>query len=359
MMSTPAAGRTADSKQIPMNLSRITTSIAVALLASFTSFSQTYRLPGQHTNQAQELLADQAKINHSISVKPTIDYLNYSEEEEPESDIYSIGWNSNMVNCYANVTVPQTKVIRGLDKFHMPCRGYVTSPYGFRPRFGRMHRGVDLKASIGDTIYSTFDGRVRLTKYEAKGYGYYVVVRHTNDLETVYGHLTRFLVKPGEYVKAGTPIGLAGSTGRSTGPHLHFETRFMGYAINPAAIFDFANQTTHTDTYTFDKRTYQQPRNYSPEANASYAQSYNSSRAKAAYSNKRSSSKASAKKSYESKKSAKASKKEAKSKNTTIRKGDSLSKIAARNGMSVKKLCQINGIKASHKLQPGQSLRVK
>ena len=113
-----------------MNLSRLTTSIAVVLLATITSIAQTYRLPGQHTQQASDLLADQAKISHSISVKPTIDYLNYSEEEEPEGDIYEVGWNSNMVNCYSNVHVPQTVVIKDLDKFYMPCRGYVTSPYG-------------------------------------------------------------------------------------------------------------------------------------------------------------------------------------------------------------------------------------
>lgn len=324
-----------------MNLSRLTTSIAVVLLATITSIAQTYRLPGQHTQQASDLLADQAKISHSISVKPTIDYLNYSEEEEPEGDIYEVGWNSNMVNCYNNVQVPQTVVIKDLDKFHMPCRGYVTSPYGWRPRFGRQHKGVDLKAHVGDTIYSAFDGRVRLTKYEARGYGYYVVVRHTNDLETVYGHMSKFLCKPGEYVKAGTPIGLAGNTGRSTGPHLHFETRYMGYAINPSAIFDFANQTTHTDTYTFDKRTYTQARNYSPEANAEYAQRYTAQRAQATYSNKRSSKKGSG------------------SKTATVRKGDSLSRLAARNHTTVAKICALNGIKANSKITPGQKIRVK
>ena len=113
------------------------------------------------------------------------------------------------------------------------------------------------------TVYAAFSGRIRLTKYERSGYGFYVIVRHENSLETVYGHLSRFLVKPDQYVKAGQPIALAGNTGRSTGPHLHFETRFMGYAINPEAIFDFRNRCTHTDTYLFTKSTYQEARNYS------------------------------------------------------------------------------------------------
>ena len=320
-----------------MNLSRITT--ALLLTVALAASAQTYRLPGQHTQQTGDLLADQAKINHSISVNPTIDYLNYGEEEEPEGDIYEVGWNSNMVNCYQNVDVPQTVVIKGLDKFSMPCPGYVTSPYGYRPRFRRMHRGVDLKVNIGDTIRAAFDGRVRLTKYEARGYGKYVVIRHTNDLETVYGHLSRFLVENDQYVKAGDPIALGGNTGRSTGPHLHFETRYMGYAINPMAIFDFANQTTHTDTYTFDKRTYTQARNYSPEANAQYAQTYHQTY------------KSSAKKSSSRAKGAK--------KTVKVKKGDSLSRIASRNHTTVKKLCALNGIKSSSKLKPGQSIRVK
>ena len=153
----------------------------------------------------------------------------------------------------------------------MPCPGYLTSQYGYRRRFRRMHKGVDLKVQIGDTIRAAFDGKVRLTNFERRGYGYYVIVRHENGLETVYGHLSGFLVKPDQYVKAGDPIALGGNTGRSTGPHLHFETRFMGYPINPMAIFDFANQTVHTDTYTFDKNTYQYPRNFDPAANVEYA----------------------------------------------------------------------------------------
>lgn len=322
---------------------RITAAALITAGVGIAAYAQNYRLPGQHTEQSEHLLANQANIGHSISVNPTVDYLNYAEEQEPEDDIYEAGWNSNMVNCYAGMTVPQTVVITGLDKFAMPCPGYVTSPYGYRKRFRRQHKGIDLKVNIGDTIYAAFDGRVRLTKYEARGYGKYVVVRHTNDLETVYGHLSRFLVEPGTYVKAGDPIALGGNTGRSTGPHLHFETRYMGYAINPAAIFDFANQTTHTDTYTFDKRTYTHARNYSPEANAEYAKAYHSTRQAQASTNKARTSKASARS----------------TRNVKVRKGDSLSRIAARNHTTVAKLCKLNGIKSSATLRPGQKLRVK
>ena len=302
-----------------------------------------YRLPDRHSRQHDNLLANQG--NAGISVENTRRYLEalLGEEEEPEYDIYTEGWESNRVNCYANVTVPQTAVI-DVSKFSMPHPGYITSPYGYRRRFRRMHKGVDLKLNIGDTIRAAFDGRVRIKNFERRGYGNYLVLRHTNDLETVYGHLSAFLVEPDQYVKAGDPIALGGNTGRSTGPHLHFETRYMGYAINPCAIFDFANQTTHTDTYTFDKSTYQKARNYSQAANDAYAQQYRRENPPKPYVRSRNASTASAGRG---------------GKYYYIRRGDSLSKIAARNGTTVSKLCRLNGIKTTTKLQVGKKIRLR
>lgn len=313
---------------------------AAISLSGVCALAQTYRLPGQHSQQQGNLLANQEKLDNQFNLSIN-HYIDFAEEEEPEEDIYTEGWNSGFVNCYKNVEVPQSDVI-DVRNYSMPVPGYLSSPYGWRPRFGRMHRGVDLHLNVGDTVRAAFSGRVRITKYEAKGYGYYVVVRHNNKLETVYGHLSKFLVKPDQYVKAGEPIALGGNTGRSTGPHLHFETRYMGYAINPAAIFDFPNQCTHTDTYTFDKRTYEQPRNFSPEANAQYAQRYNQTRTTKQYNNSKS-----------------ASTSKSNSKTYTVKKGDSLSKIAARNGVSLSHLCKINGLKSNAKVHPGQKLKIK
>lgn len=314
-------------------------SLGCLLAGALTASAQNYQLPGQHHQQHGDLLANQS--NTAAQVDNTTKYLEalFSEEEEPEFDIYTEGWESQHVNCYAGIDVPQTADI-DVSKFAMPVPGYITSPYGYRRRFRRMHKGVDLKVNIGDTVYAAFDGRVRITNFERRGYGYYVVVRHTNDLETVYGHLSKFLVSPDQYVKAGEPIALGGNTGRSTGPHLHFETRYMGYAINPCAIFDFANQTTHTDTYTFDKRTYQNARNFSPEANAEYAQAY-----RAKYPNRPATSTG--------------SKSTASRKTYTVRKGDTLGRIAARNGTKVATICRLNGISAKSTLRPGQKLRVR
>ncbi|MDE5657522.1 MAG: M23 family metallopeptidase, partial [Muribaculaceae bacterium] len=231
------------------SIAKTLASLAAILGIAANADAQTYRLPGEHTDQHRDLIAGQVNINNQIKVETTQQFLDnlFENEEEPEMDIYTEGWDSKLVNAYAGMDVPDTHTI-DVSKFCMPHPGYVTSPYGYRKRFRRMHKGVDLKLYIGDTIRAAFDGRVRLTNFERRGYGYYVIVRHTNDLETVYGHLSKFLVEPDQYVKAGDPIALGGNTGRSTGPHLHFETRYMGYAINPSAIFDFANQTAGSYT---------------------------------------------------------------------------------------------------------------
>ncbi|GEO20786.1 M23 family metallopeptidase [Cyclobacterium qasimii] len=109
----------------------------------------------------------------------------------------------------------------------------------FGRRHYRWHHGTDLKLNTGDPVRSAFDGIVRITSYERYGYGHYVVVRHRNGLETLYGHLSKKEVKVGQEVRAGEVLGLGGSTGRSTGPHLHFEVRYKGLSINPIEIFDF------------------------------------------------------------------------------------------------------------------------
>ncbi len=322
---------------------KIVATISLAVMAVLGMSAQTYRLPGAHTAEHRDLIAGQQNIGNQIKVEDTQQFLDklFAEEEEPEMDIYTEGWDSQLVNCYRNADVPHRKVI-DVSNFSMPSPGYVTSPYGYRARFRRMHKGIDLKAQVGDTIRAAFDGKVRLTKFERRGYGYYIVMRHPNELETVYGHLSKFLVKPDQVVKAGDPIALAGNTGRSFGAHLHFETRFMGYPINPAAIFDFANQTVHTDSYTFDKNTYQNARNFDPAANRDYAAKYQQT--------------------HKSSVKTAVSKSKSKSKSTRsykVRKGDSLSRIAARNGMTVKQLCSLNGLKSSSKLKPGQSLKIK
>ena len=104
-----------------------------------------------------------------------------------------------------------------------------------------------------DTIRACFAGRIRMERYEPKGYGYYIVVRHPNGLETIYGHLSKFLVKVNQHVVSGEPIALGGNTGLSSGPHLHLEFRFMGTPLNPNDLINFPQQSLLTDTYTYTK----------------------------------------------------------------------------------------------------------
>lgn len=322
---------------------KINVIIGSLLFGSLVAWGQDYQLPDRHVSAHGDLLANQG--NAGISVENTTKYLEdlFGEEEEPEFDIFTEGWDSKRVNCYEGMTVPNNVVI-DVSKFSMPHPGYITSPYGYRRRYKRMHKGVDLKINMGDTIRAAFDGRVRIKNFERKGYGNYLVLRHTNELETVYGHLSAFLVEPDQYVKAGQPIALGGNTGRSTGPHLHFETRYMSYAINPCAIFDFANQTTHTDTYTFSKSTYQEARNYSPAANSAYAKQYLKDNPTKPYVRTTASTGTSS---------------GAGAATYRVRKGDSLSKIASRNGTTVAKLCSLNGLKTTSKLQVGQRLKLR
>ena len=108
----------------------------------------------------------------------------------------------------------------------------VTSGWG-EIRSGIIHQGIDIALSIGDTVYSSFCGEVRIVSYQPTGYGNVVVVRNYNMSETLYGHLDKSLVRNGQKVMAGEPIGIGGNTGTSTGPHLHFEIRASGYSFNP------------------------------------------------------------------------------------------------------------------------------
>ena len=318
--------------------------------------AQNMQSVSDYSKRHNDLLAKQNRVKDQIRVQEAQKYAaELYEECEPEPDIYTEGWDSDLVNCYKDANVPNTKVL-DVRHYVMPIKGnYVTSHYGYRPQFGRTHKGIDLRAAVGDTVYSAFSGRVRLTRFERGGYGFYVIVRHENGLETVYGHLSRFLVKPDQYVKAGQPIALSGNTGRSTGPHLHFETRFMGYAINPEAIFDFGNRCTHTDSYTFSKANYTKARDYAP------SKRYNQAKKSAAEDKETASKKNNKKEQPQVTASTRKSTKESRNEDRTtykVQRGDNLGKIAAANNMTVAQLMKLSGL-SSNTIEEGKVLRVK
>ena len=123
------------------------------------------------------------------------------------------------------------------DGFCMPAEGVITSKFGYRPVFKRVHSGIDIALETGDTVKAALPGIVSRVGYQTGGYGIFVIIVHAGGLETRYAHLECSLVAPGKPVKAGEGIALGGTTGNSTGPHLHFETRYMGSPLDPPIVF--------------------------------------------------------------------------------------------------------------------------
>lgn len=273
-------------------------------------------------------------------------FLNFMPEgdgEEPKAiekfdstfstawDIYLNTWETDVLNPYPYdfnsfkqpVDLCLTNDTLG---FVMPVTNIITSTYG--PRHGRTHQGVDIDLETGDTVVSAFDGIVRMSRYYY-GYGNMVVVRHHNGLETLYGHLSKVLVAPGDVVKAGSSIGLGGNTGHSFGSHLHFEIRFMGQPIDPAKFiayetFSLLNSEVQIDSSMFDNgKLVKKSRNSDDHSEAHYA---------------------SVKK---------------KTKYHTIKSGDTLSAIARKYHTSVSKLCKLNRMKSTSILRSGKKIRVR
>ena len=279
--------------------------VAVAAMVSLSSFSQ-------------DLIARQAPIDKKLKSVDSLALQKQIRAEQSEYPALSLypNWNNQYVHAYGNAIIPDTYTI-DLTGFHMPTPSTkITSPFG--PRWRRMHNGLDLKVNIGDTIVAAFDGKVRIVRYERRGYGKYVVIRHDNGLETIYGHLSKQLVEENQLVKAGEVIGLGGNTGRSTGSHLHFETRFLGIAINPALMFDFPKQDIVADTYTFKKT-----KGYQRAAGSHDTQLASDGTIR-----------------YHK-----------------VKSGDTLSRIAKLRGVSISTLCKLNRITTKTILRPGQVLR--
>lgn len=318
------------------------------------------------TMSAQDLIAKQAPIDRKVKAIDSVIIgraLRRSRVVQgyEKTDLYT-SWETDKVHCYQGVKLPDHYRI-DLRDFHMPTPSrLITSNYGYRASFGRMHKGLDIKVYIGDTISSAFDGKVRVVSYEAKGYGKYVVIRHGNGLETIYGHLSKHLCKVGDVVKAGDPIGLGGNTGRSTGSHLHFETRLLGEALDPSLLFDFVAQDVTCDFYDY----------YSPEAlslgkrreveNGGDLARMESVPATTEPVNVTDmileESLADDDESVTDKNNKRSKRQKSQSgKVYKVKRGDTLYSISRRVGLTVQQLCQRNGINQRSKLQLGQVIR--
>ncbi len=254
-----------------------------------------------------------------------------------DSTVYSKHWNTEVISAYREVplgSLPRSVAIPLVDSlrsYHYPYLGKVTSRYG--PRRNRNHNGVDMSLAVGDTIYSAFDGRVRFSKNgENGGYGNMVIVRHDNGLESYMGHLSARLVEAGDWVVAGQPIALGGNSGRSTGPHLHFEFRYYGQSFDPERLIDFKTGCLRREVFML-RRSYF-------DIYSQYNQNFDDEIANI-LDDKREAAEAEARKYY------------------IVRRGDTLSGIAYKHRTTVKRICALNGISASKPIQIGKRLRIR
>lgn len=202
-----------------------------------------------------------------------------------------------------------------LSKFVFPVQNKIISRFG--PRHGRMHNGTDIRSATGDTILAAFEGKIIRSRY-GYGFGNLIVIKHKKNITTYYAHLSKYLKKTGSWVKKGEPIGLAGSTGRATGSHLHFEIRENNHAYDSELVFDFQTGEIRTDVESVANLAQLQrrliPKGYS--VNEGVPQYY------------------------------------------TVRSGDSLWRISRRFKMSIDHICRVNRINENSVLRLGQALKL-
>ena len=262
-------------------------------------------------------------------------YIN-TAEIEADSTVFTNYWDTKNISPYCEValsSIPKTvpiKLVDSLKSYRYPYKGRISSRYGVRKNVN--HNGVDITLKVGDTICSAFDGVVRYSRATDTGYGTLVVVRHDNGIETYHAHLSKRLVEAGDRVVAGQPIGLGGSSGRSTGPHLHFECRYMGQSFDPERLIDFKTGNLRRD-FLLLKRSYF-------SIHSKYEQDWNGEK-KLAEADKTETTMSAEKRYYK------------------VRSGDYLGLIAKRNHTTVSAICRLNGIKSDAVLQIGKVLRVK
>ncbi|WP_460608003.1 peptidoglycan DD-metalloendopeptidase family protein [Hymenobacter terrigena] len=307
-----------------------------------TTVIETEEIPDDNSDAAKSIYFNPAKKLSIVSEDTTTlneggqEIVEMSEEVLIDSSwvkvagYYSI-WDTHRVNPYR----VDGRSYRDSLKLHLtdpPRQRYAKMPLlttpitsGFAFRGYRWHYGMDLDLETGDSVKTVFDGVVRIQAWDGGGYGNYILVRHYNGLETVYGHLSKALVTVGTFVKAGQLIGYGGSTGRSTGSHLHFEVRYQGNPINPVLMYDFPGYKLRKDNFTITSALF----NYYSRAlghRSSGSRGGSPSRARQVVTHK-------------------------------VRSGDTMSEVAERYGVRVSTLKKLNpGVRT---LQPGKKLRIK
>ncbi len=265
-----------------------------------------YPLPEISYCQFAGLTYDNLHRGYNKEIVPIADEILFSDFSASPQE-YDI-WDNQKINPYNISLVGMKDTIKiDVSNYCAPSKKHITSDFGFRK--WKHHNGIDLKVHKGDTVRCAFDGVVRITLYQRRGYGYYTVVRHSNGLETLYAHLAKFIAKQGDTLKAGDPIGMGGSTGRSTGYHLHFEVRYLGNPINPHDIIDFENHSAKSRVFVLTADNFEYKREID------------------------------------------------KIRYWTVKKGDTLGRISQKTGIPISKLCALNGITRKTILRIGRRIR--
>lgn len=272
-------------------------------------------------------------------------------------DAYKYNWDTTSIFSYRNVEledlseVIELKLFDSIPQFCVPVKGKVLSKFGVRKR--RPHHGVDIPLKIGEPILATFDGKIRYAKFNSGGYGYLVIVRHPNGLETWYAHLSRVNVNENDYVKAGQIIGFGGNTGRSRGPHLHYEMRFQDQAFDPEFVIDFETGQARYQNFALERRylsVYSRASQILEEDDSIYDSQV--PEVLLAHGDDSTSVK------LESTNPVKP-KPQVQGVYHTIKSGDTLGHIAAKYGVSVNQICNLNGITRTTILQLNRKLLIK
>lgn len=296
-----------------MNVKYIYSILVFIILTQFTGFSAILK----------PFLIDSFLKTNSDSTPSIHDSISLGEQQESDFQQYidtlyngidTFAWDNKMINSghFESKDMKDTVNIVLIDSakgmyYTHPYKNYVTS--GFGPRRWIFHYGIDIKLQKGDSVCAAFDGIVRVTKYDRRGFGNVVVIRHPSGVETIYGHLSKVLVLPNQKVKSGELIGLGGSSGRSTGSHLHFESRYFGEPFDPNCIIDFNSYKLKNDTLYISRSNFE----YLIELR--------------------------------------------KAKYCTVRKGDTLYKIARRYHTTIGALCKLNHITPRTILRIGRPIR--